>query len=83
MTQQIEEQERKSAERRDRDFGAWMDEPMTRMCISTIPPAERPEALSLLLKAAFDRGFQAGQANMITSVVDQMLSRPPLRPTNR
>src|SRR5258706_15043335 len=68
MSQQTDEMERKAAERRQRDFDAWIGDPITRMCISTIPAAERPEALQLLLKSAFDRGFVAGQGYMVGSL---------------
>jgi len=71
-----EELQQKANQRKRRDFDAWMNEPMTRMCLSTIPPAERPEALELLLKSAFDKGFTSGQSEILASFVEHMVAKP-------
>lgn len=68
-------QERKSDEAKKTMFAKWLDEPMVRMGLSTIPAGDRADALRLLLQSAFDAGFQAGSGNILGNFLEAMLSR--------
>ncbi len=53
----------KDAERKahmKQSFEQWLDNPMVRMTMSTIPTGASPDALRMLLQAAFEAGFQTG-----------------------
>lgn len=71
------ELEAKSDQKCDERFAAWMKDPLVGICISMIPPAERPESLALLLKAAFRAGFVAGGSDMMGSLLTAMKDNAP------
>jgi hypothetical protein len=77
MSEVIEDIERKTAERIKTTFDTWMDKPMTQMCLSMIPASERPEALLMLLKSAYEEGFRSGQGHMVGSLFEHMVRKPP------
>lgn len=63
----------KDAERRanmKQSFEAFLDNPMVRMTMATIPPGSNPEALRMLLQSTFDAGYQTGG---VVAVLDLML----------
>jgi len=71
---------REEETRKKQDFESWLAAPLTVMCISMIPPAERPESLQLLLRAAFDRGFDSGASQSMRSIAKSVLAnqkKPP------
>lgn len=58
---------------RKESFRKWMQEPMTRALLSTIPPCEN---LEVLLLAAHQHGFNAGAGATALSFLEAMLKGP-------
>lgn len=54
-------------------FDKWMNEPLVRMSISTIPAGEHKDALQMLLRSAFDAGHSSGQGVMAGEFLQAIL----------
>ena len=72
-----EQFEIKAARDKKAAFDRWMKEPMTRMVISQLPPNEQ---LEVILKAAFESGFNAGSGSTAGSFIESLLPMPGRRP---
>ena len=55
---------RKQREKTEKNFAfeKWMNEPLVRMSVSTIPAGEHKDALQMILRSAFDAGHDSGQS---------------------
>lgn len=55
-------------------FRKWMQQPMARAIISTIPPCEN---LEIILEACFDAGHVEGSAVTALSFIETIMSKGP------
>jgi len=67
--------------KKDEAFDVWMSDPLTRMALSMIPGGEHPEALRMLLRSAFDRGFAVGAGEILGDLLGRILSKEDRRRT--
>lgn len=61
-------------------FQRFMDQPVTRMMVSMVPPTpNNPELLETLLEATFERGFGVGTAEVSLMLIGRMVegTKPP------
>jgi hypothetical protein len=65
--------ERKSIARRKAGFEKWLNDPMVIMCISMVSGRE---TLRMLLQSAFESGFSYGGSDMMSIMVDALLTKP-------
>lgn len=70
-TRAVRDAERKAAA--DRNFAAFMAAPTTKLAFSLIPGGETPEALQLLVRAAFDAGFTTGAGIVVGEMMEAVL----------
>lgn len=56
----MDERQKEVESDRKRGFEDFINNPLTRMMMSQIPPGEHPEALRMLLQAAYESGFGSG-----------------------
>lgn len=56
-------------------FEEWMNTPMVRLVISTIPPGDTPDALKTLLRSAFDAGSSCGEASVLSEIVSGIVGK--------
>lgn len=54
-------------------FEKWMNEPLVRMGLSTIPAGEHQDALQMILRSAFDAGHTSGQGTMAGTFLEAIL----------
>lgn len=66
--------EQKQLDAKNQGFRKWMQEPMTRALMSTVPACEN---LEVLLQAAFESGFGSGSGATAVSFLEHMLKGPP------
>lgn len=60
----------------DRNFNAFMEKQETKLVVSMLPPANPPEALSTLLRMAFEAGSNSGASDVLGDIVEAMLKSP-------
>lgn len=60
--------------KKDQAFDIWMRDPLTRMALSMVPGGEHPEALRMLLRSAFDRGFGVGVGEILGDVLERIIA---------
>lgn len=53
-------------------FANWKDQPATRMLMSMIPQAEKPEILETLLQETFNAGYAAGAGKTAATFLEAM-----------
>lgn len=58
----------------DRSFDAWLGQPTIRVLISTIPEGSTSEALSALLRSAYESGFAAGQGHAMVDMIQSVFA---------
>lgn len=75
QTEDQAQRDRKIKEFGDQAFDAFLRMPTTRLIISTLPAMENPDALNVLLRAAFDTGHDAGSGSVAMSLIEAMLSK--------
>jgi hypothetical protein len=63
--QQIKDQAEKS-------FEMFLRMPTTRLIISTLPPMQDPDALNVLLRAAFDTGHATGSGSIALALLENI-----------
>lgn len=57
-------------------FNAFLQQPMTKMGISLLPPhPEHTELLEQLLRSAYEAGFNTGQANMAVQMIESLVNK--------
>lgn len=74
-TEDQAQRERKIKEHGDQAFDAFTRMPTTRLITSTLPPMENPDALNVLLRAAFDAGHNSGSGSVAMTLIEAMLSK--------
>jgi hypothetical protein len=57
----------------NRAFTGWLQQPLVKMTLATLPPSDNPDALRELLRAAFDAGTAAGQTGMAIEMIQAMV----------
>jgi hypothetical protein len=70
-----EQYEAKADSDKKDQFRRFMQAPLTRAMMSTLPPSEH---LEVLLQAAFDQGFGAGAVNATIGLMSALLKEPKL-----
>lgn len=68
--------ERRTSEAKQIGFEKWLEHPMARLGMAAIPPGERPDALRMLLQAAFEAGIDGGVAVVLAAFMEEMLKHP-------
>lgn len=58
-------------------FDRFMAKPETKLLASLVPASEPPEALTTLLRAAFDAGNSEGAASVLQEMLTAMLKSKP------
>jgi hypothetical protein len=53
-------------------FEEWLDSPLVRLTISTIPAGDNKDALKALLRSAFESGFGFGAVKVVTKIAEMM-----------
>lgn len=66
--EQFEVQDR---EGKKSSFARWKDEPMVRMVMAQLPPNE---SLDMILRAAFEAGWNSGSGHTAVSLVSSIMS---------
>lgn len=56
-------------------FEAWKNAETTRFMISLIPSGDHQDALTTLLKSAYESGFHGGSAAFAMDMLEQMMDR--------
>ncbi len=69
MISQEMRQER-SKTRKQQEFKRFLDDPLTRIAMSSIPDEE---GLKLLLSAAFDSGFKCGMGDIAVDLMEAIM----------
>jgi hypothetical protein len=69
-----EQFEAQAAVNKKEGFAKWKDEPMTRMVLSQLPPNE---SLNMVLRAAFEAGFNNGSGYGMLTVIQSIMKEPP------
>ncbi|HZV20969.1 MAG TPA: hypothetical protein VE986_05415 [Hyphomicrobiales bacterium] len=74
----LTEIEKNGRDRAKQQFEIWLEQPLSRLCISMIPAnKEYPETLVELLRSAFCTGFDAGMAHSMIEIIAQLAKRQP------
>jgi hypothetical protein len=64
---------------RNRSFDSFMAMPSVRLLISMIPPGEKTEVLTTLLKEAYFTGWGGGSAATLSILLAEVIKGPPPR----
>lgn len=59
----------------DAAFARWLDDPLVRMAMASVPAGDNADAFRLLLRSAFDAGSSAGQGTIAGEILAGMLDR--------
>lgn len=67
-------EEKQAARRRSKEeaFAKFIEEPMTKLAMAMIPPADNPDVFLMLLKATFDAGHNNGASDIVGDLLDAM-----------
>lgn len=60
-------------------FDRWLAKPEIKLMVSMLPPAENPDLVTTLLKAAFVEGSEIGVGALMAGMMDEInkkLSKP-------
>lgn len=68
-----EDRKVREASEKSAAFDKWMNEPLVRMSISTIPAGEHKDALQMVLRSAFEAGFTTGQGTMAGQFLEAII----------
>lgn len=79
MFDQVAHKDKFDAERKasqEKSFSDFMAKPETKLVISMIPASQQPEAMTTILRSAFDAGHSAGIGVMLVEMLTAMLKGP-------
>jgi hypothetical protein len=71
-----EELKRRDDAAKRRGFELWMENPMTKALISTLPPIENFDMFRALLQACYQTGYDMGVGTAMSQIVEAMLKGP-------
>jgi hypothetical protein len=72
-----QEREKQTAENAAVSFQKWLARPETKLLLSMVPQAENQDAVSVILRSAFDAGSNFGQGDALGLMVEALLKAPP------
>lgn len=58
-------------------FDRFMAKQETKLMVSLVPESNPPEAVTALLRAAFDAGATCGASDVLSEIFSAMLKSPP------
>jgi len=64
----------RTREHKKDQFGRWIEQPLVRLTLATVPPGDHRDGLRVLLQDAFDSGYAAGQGMMVGSFLEHMFA---------
>jgi hypothetical protein len=71
--EQAEELQRQSDLKKEQAFKEFLQQPLTCMAISMMPPGETQDALKSLLQATFNEGFRSGSGDMLRGMLGVLI----------
>ena len=64
---------------KNESFARFLEDPMTKLAVSMIPPADNPDVFKMLLQSAFEAGYSHGSGSVLSSFLEVMLKKDEKR----
>lgn len=75
----IESERNRTQQKTKEHFDRWLSTPATRLMLSMIPAAEKPEVLETLLRECFNQGYAVGGVDFALTALTAMSKDRPAR----